>query len=216
MTPASHYQADSFYVYSRIYPNRFNPILWSLVGGSGLVLALMSMREKNGKWEFYAGLLLIGIFLLKYISVQVMKLLTYKTYKTFREHIGFSVDGWDSLVKNPELMKAQFWALNSSVEVEMKSTASENDRTFVQDALFLFTTESNMRFYKGSNDGRIKWKIEKPLRAVGSADVAVSGDIYNLLQKYLRSIHQKTGCIQSVNVVWDENVQYVKFSKGAY
>jgi hypothetical protein len=216
MTPALQNQADSFYVYSRIYPNRFNWMLWSLVGGSGIVLVITSMREKNGKWECYAGLVLVAVFLSRYISIQLMKLLTYKTYKTFREHIGFSVNGWDSLVKNPELMKAQFWALDSSVEIVMKPTASENDRTFVKDALFLFTTEANQRFYKGSNDGRTKWKVEKPLHAVGSADVAVSGDIYNLLQNYLKPIHQKTGCIQSVNVVWDENVQYVKFSKGAY
>jgi hypothetical protein len=190
--------------------------MWSLVAGSGLMLTLMSLTEKNGKWEFYAGLLLMAVFLVKYISTQLMKLLTYKTYKTFREHIGFSVNGWDSLVKNPDLMKAQFWAFNSSVEVVMKPTASEDDQTFVRDALFLFTTESNNRFYKGRDDGRIKWKVEKTLKAVGSADVAVSGDIYNLLQNYLKPIHQKTGCIQSVNVVWDDNVRYVKFSKGAY
>ena len=143
--------------------------------------------------------------------------MSYKTYKHFREHLGFAVNNWDLLAKNEQLFKAGYWALKSSVEVVLKPGVSNNDKKFIEDALFLFTTEANKRFYKAIyGSGRSEWTFEHDLKVIGSADGAVTGDMYTLLQKYLKPIQQNTGCIISVNIIWDEDIRFVKVSPRAY
>ncbi|CAN5906844.1 hypothetical protein BH11BAC7_BH11BAC7_22300 [soil metagenome] len=215
MTTPQH-RADSFYVWSRIYPGRVSWIMWILVGITGTVIIPESFRDKS-KWELYIGIALVSAAVLRYISVQLMKRVTYSTYKNFLSELNFRVNDWSNLEKFPDLMKRQYWAFDCSIAVEVRPTATDADKKYVHDALFLFTGLANERYYRGTKgNGPKKWKFEKELELAGSADGAVTGDMYVLLYDYLRGVQEKCGCIEVVNLSWGKEVDYVKFQKGAY
>ena len=205
--------ADSFYVYSRIYPSKFRLMLWIFfAAGTGIAFLMTWALNEADIWSLYVGLAMIGIFLIRWTIEWIMKLATYNTYKNFRKHLPFTLEGWEKLGTQRDQLKLQHWGHDCAVEVTVKNGTSEADIKRINDALMLFTANANRQFYEGQfgSDGRKKWDFKHVLKVTGSADVGVIGEMYKLVQVYLKSIHQQYPVIEKVHVVLSDDISEVK------
>jgi len=202
----------SFYVYSRIFPSGFRMILWIFfVLTIGTVCIFLYLLEDTSVWFLYIGLGLINLFFLRLIIEQLRKIWTYKTYKNFKTNLPFQLQGWKNISKNPDLLHPQNWSFDCSIEVILNKEANEFDYQKINDALTLFISGANKHFYKAwLSDGRKKWSLENQLNATGSADITVIGEMYTLVQDYLKSIHEKYPVVEIVKIIIDQNIGNVE------
>ncbi len=78
----------------------------------------------------------------------------------------------------------------------------------INDALVLFAKDANSHFYE-TVWGKMEsshWKFVHALKIKGDANREVMGDMYHLIQVYLKPIHQKHPVIKSVRIVIGDKV----------
>lgn len=209
---------NSYYVYSRISPHRLHQLTFMFIVLTGACFCVSWLIDMKSIWELYIGVALLLTWSGAQLFIRIKKRMSYPAYQTFKENLGYPLKGWETFLADPKILKAQHWVKECSVQVVVTENADEQSKKYINDALFLFTKTANERFYRGplGGDGRHRWKVGKGTTAAGSADVAVTGDLYALLNDYLKSIQQKTNCIREVNVLYKGEPQYVKFRNGAY
>jgi hypothetical protein len=207
------FSSDSFKVYAKIFPSKFKLMLWIFFAlGLGAVQIFLWVLGDMGIWALYSGSIMVGAFLVRLGIEQLRKIFTYGAYKNFRKNSPFEITGWEKLGTNADLLKAQYWAFDSSVEVITKEGTSTENIQRVNDALQLFISEANKHFYEGrfGSDGRAKWSFNHVLKVTGSADTMVIGEMYRLMSIYLKSIYTKYPVIKTVKVVIGDRVDEVK------
>jgi hypothetical protein len=208
---------NSYDVYKKIYPFRPDWIIWTFTFFVGFFLLLSWWLRYKYDWELYAAAVLMSITCLRYSVHFIKRIISYKKFKYFYEHLDFNVDGWKLLFRNPDILKAQHWAIDCYIEIIPVQSISAENKKYLNDALFLFTINAQNRFYKSFLfNGRKEWKTEHDLKATGSIDVAVIGDIYVFLNDYLKNIQHKYKIIDTVKIHVDDRIQFIKFNKGAY
>lgn len=213
-TKARSHSWDSFYVYQKIYPSKFNLILWIFfVGSIGAVfIFLWLLSDDFGLWSLYLGIGLIALFMLRILVDFFTKVFTFNTYKNFQKNLPFGLVGWDKLGSKRNFLKPQFWAIDSTVEVVLLDGVLNADIKRINDAIVLFTANANKCFYEGrfGSDGRKKWTLNNILMTTGSADIAVAGEMYRLIRVYLKSIHGKYPVVKEVRVIFGNEVYEVE------
>lgn len=208
---------NSYEVYKKIYPFRPDWIIWTFTFFVGFFLLLSWWLRYKYDWELYAATGFMGVTCLRYSIHYIKKITLYKKFKYFYDHLDFNAEDWKLLFRNPDILRAQNWAIDCYIEIIPLQNISAESIKVLNDALFLFTLNAQNRFYKSfPSNGRKDWKIESDLKITGSIDVAVIGDIYILLNDYLRNIQLKNKSIDAVKIHVDDRIQFIKFNKGAY
>ncbi|CAN5906864.1 hypothetical protein BH11BAC7_BH11BAC7_22310 [soil metagenome] len=203
------YNAYSFHAYSRIFPGGFNFGTWVLLCIPAIVLiGLYFFSDDTGIWALYAGAFLIGVFLVRWLFDFIQKLATFNSYKNFTSSLGFQLEGWEMLGAYPKQLSYRSWSGKSTVEVILKETITREQTKLVKDALFLFNSRANGKFYEAEmgGDGRTKWDFVNGLKVLGSSDINVIGDMYTLINDHLKSVQQKYHSIVVVKVKFDPTV----------
>lgn len=202
---------DSFRVYRKIFPSKFKPFLWVIIFivPAAIVILIWLLDDSLGIWALYAGLVSISLFILRIIIEFLRKVFTYKTYKNFISKPPFPIEGWEKIGSNPKLFKdSTYWADDCSVEVFLFDTTGGPHIKMINDALVLFAKDANSHFY-ATPLGKMEsshWKFVHALKIKGDANKEVIGDLYKLIQFYLKPIHQQYPVIQSVRVVIGDRV----------
>jgi len=212
---ANQKNVTSLYVYSRICPIHFSSITWVLIGGAGFVIALMSLLEKDNQWITYVGLLLLLVSISRFLFRRIIILTSYSTYKNFKSLLDFDLSGWETIPIEAGVLNSDHWAINCSIEIDIRENNNPLNLNIISDALVIFKENANSRFYSGSHgaDARKKWNLDGPLKISGSASRLVIGDIYEIIQVYLKAIHKESRIIKKVTIDWGDTVEYIKFKK---
>lgn len=202
---------DSFQVYRKIFPTRFNIFLWLVIFfvPAMVVILIWLLDDSLGIWALYAGLASISLFILRIIVEFFRKVFTYKTYKHFIHQLPFPLEGWEKIGANPKLFKDNtYWADDCSVEVFLIDRTEGLYIKMINDALVLFAKDANSHFY-ATPMGKMEsshWKFVHALKIKGDANKEVIGDMYRLIQVYLKPIHLKHPVIMSVRIVIGDRV----------
>ncbi|MBC8110009.1 MAG: hypothetical protein H7Y04_03010 [Verrucomicrobia bacterium] len=205
---------ESWRIYSRIYPGRLNHLVWFL---GVLTLAFSSFILywiTPSSWALYAGLFLSGAFLIRMGIYFAVKLLSFNKFKNWRKTLPFDVQGWDSLGQKEDFPNYTTWDTHVQIEIKVKPQITSEIYSLIDDACFIFISEANKCYYEPEpvqagffGEIRHKWRLDNERILHGSANASVLGEIYLLINRYLRSIHQKYQIITSV---------HIQFSKKAY
>lgn len=210
--------AESRKVFHRIYPHNPNILLWVMLP---LILAItgwvmMYLDWKRWQWmlPYAIGITLIPV--LVYVFTRIREMIDYITYRTWRNNLGFPVNGWDRLGQSPNFPRLQYWDASLIVEVRLKPAAGADTVRLVDDLLFLFTKAANSCFYVAdqvqaglAGDIRNKWIKSGYLEVAGSADGGVMGELYLFIHKKIRALHQGTGLVEAVNLKFSKNVYQI-------
>lgn len=211
------YEAFSFRTYSKIYPGRMNFPLWCLLCVPGITFLIMYVCDsETGTWALYGGIGFFIVFMLRWLIDLIIKLSTFSTYKTFRSRLGFNLEGWETIGTYPMQLNRRCWSKNTSIELFVKNTASDQDLKLIKDALYLFMTSANKTFYEAEmgGDGRRQWEQVNKLKLMGSSNIAVIGCVYTLLTEYLQSIQHKYHVITLVKISFDPDIFVVNPPSG--
>lgn len=203
------YDAYSFYTYSQISSVKFNFILWMLLSVPGIAfLILYFLSDDFGAWSLYAGIICFGVFFIRWFIDLAQRIFTFNTYVNFPTYLGFKLEGWDSLGSYPKQLVKREWSKNSTLEISVNADAKDVQLKLINDALYLFVSRANEHFYEAEagGDGRTQWKISKTLKVNGSSDVYVIGEMYTLINVYLKSIQEKHPVIVTVKIKFDPNI----------
>jgi hypothetical protein len=203
------HDAFSFYTYCKIFPGGFNLVVWMLLCVPGMVLlGLYFFSDDTGAWAMYAGAACIGMFILRWCIDFLQKIFTYSSYKNFTASLGFPLEGWNTLGAYPKQLNEGEWSKKSTVEVVMKGNGTAAQPKLIKDALYLFNTRANKKFYEAAagRDGRTSWDFVHALKVTGSSDKQVTGEMYTLINVYLKSIQEKYHTIASVKVNFDPEI----------
>lgn len=203
------YNAFSFKVYRRICPGRINVMLWFMLNVPALVFYLLYYLDPDyGIWMLYTGFSFTGVFLLRWSIDFIQTMLTYKEYKNFLSGLGYKVEGWEQLGSRPNQLNRFYWSYQSFIGVELKEGENKAHAKLIDDALFLFTVNANKFFYEArfGGDGRKKWETVDERKVMGSSNIGVIGQMYVLLNVYLKSIQEKYQLISVVRVYFDSEI----------
>lgn len=209
-TGATH-DAFAFYTWSKIFPGRFNFMLWFMLLVPATVFFIIYFSEDDSRWALYTGSVFVSVFLFRWLYDFIQRVLGFGAYKTFRDSLGFRLKGWETLGTFPKQLDDRYWSVRSKVEIFLHEFATAEQKKLVQDAVFLFMSAANKKFYEAEpgGDGRVKWGPKNAIKVYGSSDAAVIGEMYRLIHVYLRSIHQRYPVISSVNITFDPEIIHV-------
>lgn len=212
-TAFKSHNAYSFYIWSRIFPRGYNFILWMLLGIVGVsFVGFYFLLGDEAIWLIYLGTVCAGIFLLRWTIEFLRKVSTYSAYKKFPDTLGFKLEGWDELGSYPLQLKFRHWSKNTTVEIVLSGSASKTQISYLRDALFLFMSKANEKFYEAEmgRDGRKNWEYNNALKIAGSSDREVIGEMYILLNDYLKGIQAKHSSISIVKIKFDPDIFLVE------
>lgn len=208
--------AESRRVFHRIYPHNPNFFLWIMLP---LILAtigwvMIYLNWKRWQWMMPYTISITLFPVLVYGFTRIREMIDYLSYRNWRDSLGFPVNGWDRLGQSPNFPRLQYWDDSLIVQVILKPSAGADIIRLTEDLLFLFSKEANSYFYAAdqvqagmAGDIRNKWIKSGYLEVAGSADGAVMGQLYLLIHKKIRALHQGSNLVEAVNL---------KFSKRVY
>jgi hypothetical protein len=208
--------ADSWSVFSKIYPGKLNVLVW-LFGILTLGTTLLFLYWENKElWMLQGGLGLVALVGLRLILYYILKILEFGKYRKWRRNLPFTVNGWDILGKKEKYPSYTQWDLKVSLTVKLKSNPSDEVKELIRDALFIFISKANKDFYEPASvqagfvgDVRKKWDFTDSFEVTGSANASVLGEIYLCISKLLRSIHLSYPVIESVSLHYSNEIYTV-------
>jgi hypothetical protein len=207
--------AESRSVFHAIYPHWPNFFLWLLLP---LLIAtigwtLWFIDRKQFSWLFTYAVIFSLVPVAAYLLTLLREQLEYSAYKTWRNKLGFPVNGWDQLGNIENFPRHTYWDELLTVEIKTAGTANTATIKLLEDVLYLFTIAASSTFYTAdfvqpgaSGDLRKKWAPTGPLSAAGSANSSVMGQLYLCIHQELRQIQKDTNAIEAVNLVFSNEL----------
>jgi hypothetical protein len=151
------------------------------------------------------------------IIFQTVKIFSFFKYKNWRKTLNYKLIGWDNLGTQKKFPKAEHWDLDVELKINVKEPVPVEAAKTLKDALFLLNTKANKCFYElnfsqsgFSGDIRHRWKFIEAYTVAGSADSSVLGQIYECLNKHIRTIQEKWSFIESVMITFSNRIYHMK------
>lgn len=210
------YSPYSWTIYSRIYARSRWVFPFSFISGALCFIGLLVYWiEVKSPYLLYASLCVCAVFVIQLIIYIAGKGLRYNTYKNWTKKMGFMVSGWERLDGSGHFPEGTYWIEGVTIEVVLKKEHTES-RKAVADIMYILSKKANGCFYSKDQvqlgyvgDIRDKWRAGD-LKATGSADGTVMGVIYDIISRYLYSIHKKYNSIDRVIISYNGKAYKVK------
>lgn len=119
--------------------------------------------------------------------------------RAWRKDLNFQLNGWENLVQVQPLKKSEWRNVKISLEVE--TTDSTKLKAYAA-ALEIFRHKAQKRFYSTDfMDARQDWKLLEKHSLTGSANTAVTYEIYQWCTKVLHPIQKEIGGLNEVRIL---------------
>lgn len=142
--------------------------------------------------------LTIEIISFLFIAMIVFGTVHFLRNRIWRKGLNFQLYGWENLVQVQPLKKSE-WR-NVKISLELETTDSTKLKVY-ESALEILRFKAQKRFYSTDfMDARQNWKLIDEISLTGSANTAVTYEIYQWCTKVLSPIQKEIGGLNEVRI----------------
>lgn len=122
----------------------------------------------------------------------------FLNFKSWRKKLNFQLNGWEYLTQVQPLKKSE-WR-NVKINLDLSSTDASIQKAYSA-ALEIMRHKAQKRFYSTDFiDARQNWKLIDEKSLIGSANTAVTYEIYQWCTKVLSPIQKELGGLNSLTI----------------
>lgn len=186
-------KADPFSVWFRVAFASNKKLMVLLLVLSSLVYA--ALLPVLGAYDQETWVM-VGIGAGGILLVDCLAIVHFLRYRNWRSRLPFQLSGWSELVLAKPLKRTEWRQV--TITLQLDSILTTDQKQAYQAAVEVFAHAASRRFYSTDfMDQRKKWEAGE-LRASGSANTAVTFELYRWCSGTLTRMHQEIGGLKSV------------------
>lgn len=208
MPPATPDDDERYAVYRRLSPARISILEFALVAGAGIsfgTIWLIGTGEPSWVWKGYdmfmvCTVICFGFLALRLVYTEIFALLTFGSFRKWRQRLPYRLEGWQELVDMPHFGKAHWWRRECIIRVDFGKTDTEATQAFRELSNALCRNCNKMYYTAFASDFRSKWSLNE-FELKGSVNGPVARKIYNFLKRDMVLLAKRYGQPGKITII---------------